>query len=362
MEAPPAVADLTSQRTGPLPFGILDQQWSERSLSDREQLVRTLGDIELAEALGFDSYMLGEHHFRKPDAPFPARIPWPELVVSHAAALTDRIRLGTGVKVLALDPPWRTAEAMLTLDLVTGGRSFYGLGAGGDEPEVFHPRELDAHGRRALFRETLGDLLALLRSDGTSRFANRLTPVVDGGTVADRIWVAARDEPTITYAASEDLNYVVGQAEIAEVTAPYVSTYRAAGGRREVRAVRIVIVGPDDETALELARPAYEIYSSLFLRIRYYLEHAARLYDTPEPVDYADGLARMCFVVGGPERVTQRLATEVGVMGADRLDVMFQVPGLPDRARRDSMRSFATEVAPTLATRLAAERVRQEAV
>ena len=72
----------------------------------------------------------------------------------------------------------------------------------------------------------------------------------------------------------------------------------------------------------------------------------------------------MCFVVGSPDRVAEQLAAEMAIMGADRLDVMFQVPGLPDDVRRDSMRRFAAEVAPALAARrdaLTVPAVQQEA-
>ena len=163
--------------------------------------------------------------------------------------------------------------------------------------------------------------------------------------------MAARDEPTIAQAAAEGLAYVVGQAEPAAVTAPHVATYRAAGGDAEVRAVRIVVVGPDDDAALDLARPAYELYSSLFLRIRYYLRERR----TPVRLARARRLRRWArshvLRRRRPSPSPSSSPSEMAIMGADRLDVMFQVPGLPDDVRRDSMRRFAAEVAPALTAR-----------
>lgn len=329
--------------------GILDQQWALRETSDIDELKKTIGDACLAEELGFDSYMLGEHHFIKPAETFSARIPWPELVVSRIAGVTDTIRIGTGVKVLSLDEPWRTAELMLTLDLITEGRSIYGLGAGGDEPEIFRDASVGPDGRRLLFREALVELLSVLRTNGLSTFGKELSPARDAQSIIDRIWVAARDEPTIALAAEQQLNFIIGQAEPAASSAPYAATYREHGGTGDVRVVRIVHVAADSATALDGVRKAYDIYSSFFVKLRYYQEAAARLYPTPTPTSYADGLQRMCFVVGRPDDVARELAEQQQSIGADRIDVLFDIPGLATRDRHESMRLFAHEVAPALA-------------
>ena len=331
-----------------IPFGILHQQWGLRADSDADLLRETLEDVVLAEELGFSSFLFGEHHFQSA-APFAGRVPVPELVIARAAAGTDRIRLGTGVKVLALDAAWRTAEAMLTLDLVTGGRAVFGLGAGGDEPDVFRGRRLGPNGHRALFRETLTELLDLLRTQGSSTFARPLGPAREGADLCERILVAARDVDTITLAGREGLGFVVGQAEVARTQAGYVDTFRATGCTGEVRAVRIVVVAADDERALEVARAPYDVYSSHFLTSRYYLSTVAPQFDGPLPRDYTDGLTRMAFVVGGPETVAARLEAERRTIGADRMDVLVHLPGLAARERRESMRLFATEVAPMAA-------------
>ncbi|GAA2235050.1 LLM class flavin-dependent oxidoreductase [Herbiconiux moechotypicola] len=335
--------------------GILDQQWGVRGQSDAEQLRKTLDDALLAEELGYDSYLLGEHHLAKPAEAFSSRIPWPELVVSHLAALTDSLRIGTGVKVLSLDAAWRTAEMMLTLDLVTGGRALFGLGAGGDEPEIFRDAAVGADARRWLFRDRLGELLELLRSDGRSAFSRELSPVGDAASLVSRILVAARDDETIALAAREQLGFVMGQAEPAATSLQYADRYRAHGGTGEVRLVRIVHVAATDALALESVTPAYRLYSSYFLGLRYYQEAVARLYPTPMPVDLADGLDRMCFVVGGPERVARRLAEEGRASGASRIDILVDIPGLSTAQRHESLRLFAREVAPAL--RPALERI-----
>src|SRR4051812_14085944 len=90
------------------PFGLMDQGWGAPEASDADILKATLDTIRLADELGFDSAWVGEHHHRKDDAAFYGRFPAPELVLAHAAALTNRIHFGTGVRILSTTPPQRT--------------------------------------------------------------------------------------------------------------------------------------------------------------------------------------------------------------------------------------------------------------
>lgn len=143
-------------------------------MSDRESVEQTVADVELAEELGFDSFMFGEHHFPKGD--FPGRIAFPEHVMAFAAARTERIKLGTGVKVISFEKQWRVVESMLTLDLLAQGRTFYGLGAGGDEPAVFLPYVYSSDERRAAFRDAMTELLELLRTQGARASRMRSAP------------------------------------------------------------------------------------------------------------------------------------------------------------------------------------------
>lgn len=333
-----------------IPHGVMHQQWADSSVTDAESLAQTVTDVQLAENLGYSSFMFGEHHFPAGKS-FPGRIPFPEHVIAHLAAVTERIRLGTGVKVLALDKPWRTVESMLTLDLLAGGRAFFGFGAGGDEPDVFLPERLGSLERRALFRDTLFELLELLRTQGTSAFPAPLGPLdVDSAGLVEKVSVAARDEPTIRFAGHHGLNFVMGQSEVDAVQGSYVRTFREAGGTGEARGVRIVVLAESTTAALEAARPAYETYAAKgFLSSRYYLEAVeAGVFDGAVPRDLADGMHRMAFVVGDPDTVRNRLQEHVDRTAVDRLDIMVHLPGLAPAHVRRSLDLFAREVAPGL--------------
>jgi alkanesulfonate monooxygenase SsuD/methylene tetrahydromethanopterin reductase-like flavin-dependent oxidoreductase (luciferase family) len=93
----------------------------------------------VAEQAGFESLWIGEHvlvpfggvpegdaaNFR-PDSRFVE--PW--VTLSHLAAVTTTIRLGTCVAVLPLHQPVQLARTIATLDVLSNGRVSVGAGVG----------------------------------------------------------------------------------------------------------------------------------------------------------------------------------------------------------------------------------------
>jgi alkanesulfonate monooxygenase SsuD/methylene tetrahydromethanopterin reductase-like flavin-dependent oxidoreductase (luciferase family) len=61
--------------------------------------------IELLEELGFDGVWVAEHHFREYGV-----VPSIFNLLSHLAARTERLRLGSGIVVLPLHNPIHVAE------------------------------------------------------------------------------------------------------------------------------------------------------------------------------------------------------------------------------------------------------------
>jgi probable F420-dependent oxidoreductase len=96
-----------------------------------------------ADELGFESVWLPEHlifpvemhgspHPGSDHPPVPPETPVFDAFayLSHLAALTRRVRLGTHVYLPALRHPFVFARAVQTLDLVSGGRAEVGVGTG----------------------------------------------------------------------------------------------------------------------------------------------------------------------------------------------------------------------------------------
>jgi probable F420-dependent oxidoreductase len=88
-----------------------------------------------AEEVGFESVWTGEHVALPIDdnpVPTPAETPFLDSVVAltRVAALTRRIRLGTGILVLPHHNPILVAKTLATLDVLSNGRVIAGFAAG----------------------------------------------------------------------------------------------------------------------------------------------------------------------------------------------------------------------------------------
>ena len=112
--------------------------------------------VKLAQALedrGFESLFVPEHTHIPVSrrTPFPAGEPLPReysntldpfVDLAAAAAVTSTLRIGTGICLVSQRDPIVTAKAVASLDLLSGGRFEFGIGAGWNQDE------LESHGTR----------------------------------------------------------------------------------------------------------------------------------------------------------------------------------------------------------------------
>jgi probable F420-dependent oxidoreductase len=96
---------------------------------------------QAAEAAGLESLWCGEHVVL-PDprvAPSPMEptepIVDPVIALTYCAAVTRRVRLGTGVIILPQRNPLVLAKELASLDVLSGGRLIFGMGVGYLAPE-----------------------------------------------------------------------------------------------------------------------------------------------------------------------------------------------------------------------------------
>ena len=102
---------------------------------DELRLVQdALTQVELADRLGIDYAWAVEHHFLEEYSHCSAS----EVFLAAAAARTQRIRLGHGIRqvIANYNHPARTAEAIAMLDLVSKGRAEFGIGEGATRLEL----------------------------------------------------------------------------------------------------------------------------------------------------------------------------------------------------------------------------------
>jgi probable F420-dependent oxidoreductase len=140
--------------------------------SDSEHLASFTPRIAAAiEARGFESMWLGEHthlpvgtkHPNAVDGVLPERyrrFPDPWAVLAAAAAVTDRIRLGTLIALAAEHNALALAKVIATVDQLSRGRVEFGIGYGWNKAEMIN-NGVDPARKRATLLEKVAAMRAL---------------------------------------------------------------------------------------------------------------------------------------------------------------------------------------------------------
>jgi len=209
--------------------------------TQEEAFAEAMSIAEIAETQGLDGVWLAERHFamhRRPTDPMGAGIPSiasvPLVLAAAIAARTTRLRIGTGVSVLPLCHPIRTAEEAATVDQISQGRLDFGVGRSG------FPRAYSGYGvrydeSRERFQESLEVILKAWTQEGFSHTGKYFA--FDNLTVVPRpyqkphppIWVAATTHDTFPMVGRMGFSLVTGLRgfDVPEATR-HLNAYRTA--------------------------------------------------------------------------------------------------------------------------------------
>lgn len=127
-----------------------------------------------AEARGFGSLFVPE----KTHLPVSRRTPWPGgelpetykrtydpfVALAAAAAVTDTIKLGTGICMAVARDPIITAKEVASLDALSGGRFVFGIGYGWNAEEI-EDHGVPFHDRAQVLREKVLAMKAIWSND-----------------------------------------------------------------------------------------------------------------------------------------------------------------------------------------------------
>ena len=186
-----------------------------------------------AEALGYQSTFLVEHHFSG----------WNQVsatlqLLTWLAARTTTLRLGTAVLVLPWHNPVLLAEQAATLDLMSGGRLDLGIGKGYRHTEFegfsIAPEEADAR-----FDEALDVMMKSWttreRFSHHGRFWRFENIVVEPPTMQQPhppLWTGAGSLPSIARAAKRGHNLILNQFASAEELGERIAFFRTEVAKR----------------------------------------------------------------------------------------------------------------------------------
>jgi alkanesulfonate monooxygenase SsuD/methylene tetrahydromethanopterin reductase-like flavin-dependent oxidoreductase (luciferase family) len=321
-----------------------------------------------ADELGFDYIFLGEHHFSS-----FGLCPDPYLLLAALARQTQRIRLGAMVSVLPYHQPYRLAEQLAMVDLLSNGRLDVGFGRGQSVPEFagFH---LDMEQAWPAFQEGV-ELILRAWSEPEVAFEGRYTRV---GPVTlwprplqqprPPVWVTATSPATLEWVAKHGFNIATGQGSPEQIGERFNRFRQIAAEAGHTLPAnhsiisRIVFVAETDEKAQELVEPGVRQFQERFLRyvlakpgqqvpesLREHYEVYDRALRERRTPNFQDLLGTTAVIAGTPDTVlgTLRRLEEATGVGTVLCGLNFGNT-LSSEQILASLRLMAKEVLPAL--------------
>jgi alkanesulfonate monooxygenase SsuD/methylene tetrahydromethanopterin reductase-like flavin-dependent oxidoreductase (luciferase family) len=293
-----------------------------------------------AEALGFHSSFVTEHHFTG-----IGQVSATLALLTYIAARTTRLRLGTAVLVLPWHNPVLLAEQVATLDLLSRGRLDLGVGKGYRHNE-FAGFAMPPEEAQPRFEEVLDVLVRALASDEPFshrgrffRFDEVIVEPAPHQRPHPPLWMAAGSAASISACARRGFNLLLDQfaspLQIGERIALYRRELEAAGhgfDPMRVAVARNIFVARDASEKHEAVRRQAQIHERLLSLSRGSASrpgsHILGYADTPEAHS----------LIGTAEEVADGLGAlqEVGVAYV----LLF------GQGSRDNLRRFAEKVMP----------------
>jgi len=341
-------------------FTLSDNHYLDNTRSANQFVADILDETLHADALGFHSAWIGEHHFSSLGV-----LSCPDLTLAYAAARTKNIRLAPAVTVLPLHHPIRVAEQWASLDLLSGGRVDWAAGRGYDRRE-YSPFHVSFDENQEIFNEGMGVVRRLWSGEGPVTHHGKyysfekvsITPQPVQRPIPS--YVASFSKPSIELAAKLHCGLVVapfaaamsygGLRQVAEL---YKETCAKAGAKPG-RLICSYFTHFADTKAQEAAQRARQIryYKECVIpafpsdpktappSYRYMVEMTERLHHV-KPED----LTENSVLLGSTQQITDTLK-KVEAAGFDEVILYFNVGLKPHSQVKDEMSRFAEEVRP----------------
>ncbi|OZM77104.1 LLM class flavin-dependent oxidoreductase [Pseudonocardia sp. MH-G8] len=325
-------------------------QWPEGS-DQSDRYAQALTQACHADALGFDSVWLTEHHFSRHGIVSDSL-----MVLAHLAARTSHVRLGTAVSVLPLHHPLRFAEAAATADQLSGGRIDLGIGRG-YQPGEFRGFGVDIAEKNAMFDEALEVLRLVWSADGPASHSGTYFSFEDAAPQPrpfqqphPPLWVATDSPGGLAMCAAQDWGVLLPQGTSLTVTEGQMKRYAdaladAGCGPERARAylARATHLAPTDAQAWAEAEGPYREFLGYADRLR---QRGTEGRETGgrSPFDL-DADLRSSVLFGSPETIISGLEA-IRELGIESVMLFMHMGGLPHEKIMASMDLFAREVLP----------------
>ena len=355
-----------------------DRRYSNERLLEAFDTAAALAGA--ADALGYETLWLAEHHFQHEGYECIPNIPMLAVDLAHR---TRRIKIGCAFNVVPTWHPLRLAEDYATADVLTKGRLVFGVGRGYHtrEVETFGQPMQDAEANRELFEEQMEVVLKAFNDESFSHRGKHYTIPPDvpyrGYRLSEitlvprplrrpvEIWqpIVSGSARGLDFMARHGIKGVVS-ATAEEFLQRWFRDYQEAARRhgRDLRLGEDLIFGfrmSIDETverAIERARPYFEERAKFMAplgMLRYGEEHvkavAARRAQSPTTASLENGVRNRAWLCGPPADIVAYLRElEQRYPGLEHVMIAWAL-GTPRDLMIEQLTRFAREVMPAFA-------------
>lgn len=340
-------------------FGFFDQLPCAGDDSERQRYMDLMAQIELGDALGFDTVWLGELHFSRAFSILAD----PLMVLAAAAQRTTRIRLGTAVTLLPLHNPVKTAEQAAVTDILSNGRLEFGVGRG-TAPVHYAGYDIAQEESRERFEEALDFIIGAwtqkqFSTQGKHYRAHELSVVPKPVQMPHPpVRIAANSPDTFPLAARRSLPIFATPLinppdKLKEGLAIYRSALPAGARGDAALAFPVHVASSREQARRDCEAGLLHFLREAAVRLRPLggadvksFEAWRQVLARMERVKYEDFDADMA-VFGDPDYCVGRVRDLQKEYGMDEFICYFNQGGLmPHALVRESMTRFAREVMP----------------
>lgn len=321
---------------------------------------RTTQEILEAEALGFDSVWIAEHHFSNRYGILPD----PFSYLAYLAAKTTRIKLGAAVMVVPLHHPLRIVENAAFIDILSEGRFQLGLGSG-YRPYEFEGLGVSYEERREIQYEAIPLILDGFHKKRLTASGKHFRFDVSGDYEIfpqpiqrphPPFFMGAGTESSMQVAAENGFGLMQSSLPSAETIAEHVAFYKRHMASApaplnqnpafgEVDVVRMVYVAPTDAEARADSETGIVRHMKSFFSGGNTGGYLGDVTEKSDESQFAyDHLAETTILHGSPETVIRRIE-EFRKAGATSI-MLHYPPYYGVRKTLDMLRLFAKEVLP----------------
>jgi len=309
----------------------------------------TITQVKLAEDVGFDSAWISEHHFLD-----DGYCPSPAVIAGALAAVTERIRIGSGGIILPLHNPVKVAEDASVVDNISNGRFDLGVVLG-YRKEEYEGMGVPMNHRPSRMDEGLEVLEKALSGEKFSHIGKRHR--FENTTLSPRpvqsplpIYIGAFEEPAIRRAGRFGHPLLIGPGRTVDMvrdTLAYYNDEAEKAGRNAGDAEHILLretfVSADRDEAIEGGNKyivgMYKYYFTLGVKM---FVRGKQLTDLDDPL--FGHLAEERFIIGTPEDCIKEIEMYRDALGINYIAHRMVFPQASHEEISACIEIFGTEV------------------